>query len=206
MRLLLIEDDTALCAALAPALGDFGRLEVCHTGPEGLALLASGGYDLCILDRMLPGLDGVTLLRAARAKGVTTPVLLLTALAGPGEVVDGLDAGADDYLAKPFDTAVLQARLRALLRRSGGGAVLRSENVAALRQNGPVVFIDRPLELLCTGGGRPLSTDREALAAMERKRRPLYQAAADIRIPNNTDVFRRAAKAAEEALHAYFGT
>ena len=96
MRLLLIEDDTALCAALAPALGDFGRLEVCHTGPEGLALLASGGYDLCILDRMLPGLDGVTLLRAARAKGVTTPVLLLTALAGPGEVVDGLDAGADD--------------------------------------------------------------------------------------------------------------
>ena len=89
---------------------------------------------------------------------------------------------------------------------TGGGAVLRSENVAALRQNGPVVFIDRLLELLRTGGGRPLSTDRAALAAMEKKRRPLYEAAADIRIPNNTDVFRRAAKAAEEALHAYFGT
>ncbi len=89
---------------------------------------------------------------------------------------------------------------------TGGGAVLRPENVAALRQNGPVVFIDRPLDLLRTGGGRPLSTDRAALAAMEEKRRPLYKAAADIRIPNNTDVFRRAAKAAEEALHAYFGT
>lgn len=89
---------------------------------------------------------------------------------------------------------------------TGGGAVLRPENVAALRQNGPVVFIDRPLDLLRTGGGRPLSIDRAALAAMEEKRRPLYKAASDIRIPNNTDVFRRAAKAAEEALHAYFGT
>ncbi len=73
---------------------------------------------------MLPGLDGLTLLRAARAQGVTTPVLLLTALAGAGDTVDGLDAGADDYLAKPFDTAVLLARLRALLRRSGGTAAL----------------------------------------------------------------------------------
>src|SRR5699024_2110654 len=79
MRILFIEDDTALCAALAPALAGLGTAEFCHTGPEGLGLLASGGYDLCILDRMLPGLDGVTLLRAARAKGVRTPVLMLTA-------------------------------------------------------------------------------------------------------------------------------
>lgn len=124
MRILLIEDDTALCAALAPALAGLGKADFCHTGPEGLSLLVSGGYDLCILDRMLPGLDGLTLLRAARAQGVTTPVLLLTALAGAGDTVDGLDAGADDYLAKPFDTAVLLARLRALLRRSGGTAAL----------------------------------------------------------------------------------
>lgn len=124
MRILLIEDDTALCAALAPALAGLGKAEFCHTGPEGLALLVSGGYDLCILDRMLPGLDGLTLLRAARVRGVTTPVLLLTALAGAGDMVDGLDAGADDYLAKPFDTPVLLARLRALLRRSGGTAAL----------------------------------------------------------------------------------
>lgn len=124
MRILFIEDDTALCAALAPALAGLGTAEFCHTGPEGLGLLASGGYDLCILDRMLPGLDGVTLLRAARAKGVRTPVLMLTALAGAGDTVDGLDAGADDYLGKPFDTPVLLARLRALMRRSGGTAAL----------------------------------------------------------------------------------
>lgn len=124
MRILFIEDDTALCAALAPALAGLGKADFCHTGPEGLSLLVSGGYDLCILDRLLPGLDGLTLLRAARAQGVTTPVLLLTALAGAGDTVDGLDAGADDYLAKPFDTAVLLARLRALLRRSGGTAAL----------------------------------------------------------------------------------
>lgn len=124
MRILFIEDDTALCAALAPALAGLGKADFCHTGPEGLSLLVSGRYDLCILDRMLPGLDGLTLLRAARAQGVTTPVLLLTALAGAGDTVDGLDAGADDYLAKPFDTAVLLARLRALLRRSGGTAAL----------------------------------------------------------------------------------
>lgn len=124
MHILFIEDDTALCAALAPALAGLGKADFCHTGPEGLSLLVSGGYDLCILDRMLPGLDGLTLLRAARTQGVTTPVLLLTALAGAGDTVDGLDAGADDYLAKPFDTAVLLARLRALLRRSGGTAAL----------------------------------------------------------------------------------
>lgn len=124
MHILLIEDDTALCAALAPALAGLGKADFCHTGPEGLSLLVSGGYDLCILDRMLPGLDGLTLLRAARTQGVTTPVLLLTALAGAGDTVDGLDAGADDYLAKPFDTAVLLARLRALLRRSGGTVAL----------------------------------------------------------------------------------
>lgn len=124
MHILLIEDDTALCAALAPALAGLGKADFCHTGPEGLSLLVSGGYDLCILDRLLPGLDGLTLLRAARAQGVTTPVLLLTALAGAGDTVDGLDAGADDYLAKPFDTSVLLARLRALLRRSGGTVAL----------------------------------------------------------------------------------
>lgn len=88
----------------------------------------------------------------------------------------------------------------------GGGVVKRPANVAALRQNGPVVFIDRPLELLRTGGGRPLSTDRAALARMEAERRPLYLAAADLHIPNDTDLFRDAARAAEEALHAYFGT
>lgn len=123
MRILMIEDDTALCEALRPALEAAAfRVDFCHNGPDGLALLTSGAYDVCILDRMLPGLDGLSLLRAARTSGVETPVLMLTALSGIGERVDGLDAGADDYLSKPFDTRELMARLRALTRRPGTAA------------------------------------------------------------------------------------
>lgn len=120
MRILLIEDDCALCAALEPALQNAGyTADLCHDGADGRALLCDGAYDVCILDRMLPGLDGLSLLRAVRAKGCTTPVLMLTALSGIGDRVDGLDAGADDYLAKPFDTRELLARLRVLTRRTG---------------------------------------------------------------------------------------
>ena len=120
MRILLIEDDGALCEALRPALEAASfRVDICPNGTDGLTLLISGAYDVCILDRMLPGLDGLSLLRAARMRGISTPVLMLTALSGIGDRVDGLDAGADDYLAKPFDTRELLARLRALTRRPG---------------------------------------------------------------------------------------
>ena len=120
MRILMVEDDEALCEALRAALEAAGfRTDFCHNGTDSLALLNSGGYDVCVLDRMLPGLDGLSILRAARSSGVTTPVLMLTALSGISERVDGLDAGADDYLAKPFDTRELLARLRALTRRPG---------------------------------------------------------------------------------------
>lgn len=123
MRILMVEDDTALCEALRPALEATGfRTDFCHNGTDGLALLQSGAYDVCILDRMLPSLDGLSVLRAARSSGTTTPVLMLTALSGIHERVDGLDAGADDYLAKPFDTRELLARLRALTRRPGTAA------------------------------------------------------------------------------------
>lgn len=118
MRILMIEDDQALCAALQPALAGAGyTVDFCHNGPDGLALLASGAYAVCVLDRMLPGMDGLALLRAARARGLAAPVLMLTALDAVGDRVDGLDAGADDYLTKPFDTRELLARLRALARR-----------------------------------------------------------------------------------------
>lgn len=123
MRILMVEDDVALCEALRPALEAAAfRVDFCHNGPDGLVLLTSGAYDVCVLDRMLPGLDGLSLLRAARTSGVETPVLMLTALSGIGERVDGLDAGADDYLSKPFDTRELLARLRALTRRPGTAA------------------------------------------------------------------------------------
>ena len=95
MRILLIEDDRALCTALLPALQAAGyTVDTCHDGADGKALLCGGAYDVCVLDRMLPGLDGLSLLRAARAKGCTTPVLMLTALSGINDRVDGLDAGA----------------------------------------------------------------------------------------------------------------
>lgn len=120
MRILMVEDDKALCEVLRPMLEAASfRADFCYNGTDGLALLSGGAYDVCILDRMLPGLDGLSLLRAARMGGITTPVLMLTALSGIGERVDGLDAGADDYLAKPFDTRELLARLRALTRRPG---------------------------------------------------------------------------------------
>ena len=86
-------------------------------GPEGLALLRQNPYDAVVLDRMLPGMDGLELLRAARRAGCSVPVLLLTALGRVEDRVDGLNAGADDYLTKPFDNRELIARLRALGRR-----------------------------------------------------------------------------------------
>lgn len=125
MRILIVEDDLALCNALRPALEEAAfRVDFCHNGTDGFALLTSGAYDVCILDRMLPGLDGLSLLRAARTAGIMTPILMLTALSGIGERVNGLDAGADDYLSKPFDTRELLARLRALTRRPGTAAEL----------------------------------------------------------------------------------
>lgn len=118
MRILLIEDDKALCQVLQPTLQAAGfASDCCHTGADGLHLLKTGYYDACILDRMLPELDGLTLLKSARADGVSIPVLMLTALGQIGDRVEGLDAGADDYLAKPFDNRELLARLRALVRR-----------------------------------------------------------------------------------------
>ena len=118
MRILLIEDDKALCRVLQPTLQAAGfASDCCHTGADGLHLLKTGYYDACILDRMLPELDGLTLLKSARADGISIPVLMLTALGQIGDRVEGLDAGADDYLAKPFDNRELLARLRALVRR-----------------------------------------------------------------------------------------
>ena len=153
MRILLIEDDKALCQVLQPTLQAAGfASDCCHTGADGLHLLKTGYYDACILDRMLPELDGLTLLKSARADGVSIPVLMLTALGQIGDRVDGLDAGADDYLAKPFEIEELDARLRALLRRSAG-------QVQGIQQLGELAFHDEGYFLL---QGQPLAlTPRE---------------------------------------------
>lgn len=119
MRILMIEDDEALCDAVGIHLKNNGYdADFCHDGEDGLYYARQKAYDLILLDRMLPGLDGLTVLSTLRREQIHTPVLLLTALNKIGDRVDGLDAGADDYLTKPFATEELLARVRAMLRRT----------------------------------------------------------------------------------------
>lgn len=118
MRILLVEDDPQAAAYLVKGLKEQG-LAVDHVadGREGLFRASGGGYDAIILDRMLPNLDGLSILKTVRAAGDNTPVLLLSALSDVDARVEGLRAGGDDYLTKPFAFAELMARLEALGRR-----------------------------------------------------------------------------------------
>jgi DNA-binding response OmpR family regulator len=119
MRILLIEDEKYIARAVAEVLKkSHYAVDVVHDGNEGLAYAATGIYDLIVLDIMLPGLDGLSILKRLRGGGHATPVILLTALGATDDKVSGLDAGADDYLAKPFHTEELLARIRALARRN----------------------------------------------------------------------------------------
>ena len=118
MKILIIEDDENLCWIMRTGLQDAGiDSDICHDGEVGLELFLHNCYDACCLDRMLPSMDGLTILKKARAAGITTPVLMLTAMGSLDDRVDGLESGADDYLAKPFAMRELVARLHALLRR-----------------------------------------------------------------------------------------
>ncbi|KAB4834109.1 response regulator transcription factor, partial [Bacteroides thetaiotaomicron] len=118
MRILMVEDDVDLCSAVDIHLKKEGHIvDFAHAGDDGLHFALQNAYDLILLDRMLPGLDGVGVVARLRKEGLTTPVLMITALDGISDRVDGLDAGADDYLAKPFATEELLARIRALSRR-----------------------------------------------------------------------------------------
>ncbi|MDD2919910.1 response regulator transcription factor [Rhodoferax sp.] len=118
MKLLLIEDDTALHTALSRSLNRIGwQVEVCVDGRAALPRWRASHPDVVLLDLTLPGRDGLAVLQQARDEGLTTPVLILTARGTVGDRVQGLNAGADDYLPKPFDLDELEARVRALLRR-----------------------------------------------------------------------------------------
>lgn len=118
MRVLIIEDNPKMATAIQRGLTEHGyAADACHTGYEGEELAAIEPYDLVILDVMLPDRDGVDVCRNLRRRDIKKPVLMLTALSGTHDKVAGLDAGADDYLTKPFEFEELLARVRALLRR-----------------------------------------------------------------------------------------
>ena len=119
-RLLLVEDDPSLAAMLEEILAPAGyAVDLARDGQAGLHLGLTRSYDVIVLDRGLPAIEGLDLLGRLRARGVVVPVLVLSALGLARDRVDGLDAGAEDYLAKPFDIDELLARIRALLRRHG---------------------------------------------------------------------------------------
>jgi two-component system OmpR family response regulator len=150
MRILIVEDTAALARSLAQGLSEEGfAVDLAGDGEEGLHFAVEVPYDAIVLDRMLPRLDGLSMLRQARERGVRTPVLLLTALGEVQDRVDGLDGGADDYLVKPFAFDELLARLRALLRRRRGQARnLVEVGRLSLDLASRVVTVDgRPLEL-----------------------------------------------------------
>ncbi|MFG0259028.1 MAG: response regulator transcription factor [Phycisphaerales bacterium JB041] len=132
MRILVIEDNPKMAAGIARGLRENGyAVDVSHSGFEGEDLAAAGSYDAVILDLMLPDRDGVEVCRNLRRRSVAVKILMLTALSGTEDKVSGLDAGADDYLTKPFEFEELLARLRALFRRGDAseGRTLRCDDL-----------------------------------------------------------------------------
>jgi two-component system OmpR family response regulator len=121
-KILLIEDDRQTATYIVKGLSEEGMtVDHADNGRDGLFHATDGGYDAIILDRMLPGMDGMAVLGALRAGGIHTPVLMLSALGAVDDRVAGLTAGSDDYLTKPFAFAELLARLKLMLRRGGAG-------------------------------------------------------------------------------------
>ncbi len=166
-RLLLVEDDPDLRSMLTELLteNDYA-VTAAMDGQRGLHLGLTQDFDVLLLDRRLPVVEGMDVLSALRARGVTTPVLMLSAMAQPGDRVAGLDAGAEDYLGKPFDVDELLARLRALRRRHldtarslpvGGGHLDLDTREVHPAEPGvePVRLSDRECSLLATLAARP---------------------------------------------------
>jgi len=125
MRVLIVEDEAKTLKFLAKGLREEGYAPiVCQDGDEGLALALSENFDLIILDVMLPGRNGTSICQELRRKGITTPVIMLSARDTVAQRIEGLDYGADDYLVKPFSFAELTARMRAMMRRKDAPAAV----------------------------------------------------------------------------------
>ncbi|MCZ4367126.1 response regulator transcription factor [Sulfitobacter dubius] len=159
MRIAVIEDNEALAQGIAHRLRDRGHaVDLLHDGEDADAFLRHEGADLIVLDCNLPGCDGLEVLSRLRRRGDGTPVILLTARAETSERVAGLDAGADDYLTKPFEMDELEARLRAMARR-------KNLEFAARDAIGPLVFDRTNRQLLKEE--QPLAFPRKELATLE---------------------------------------
>jgi two-component system OmpR family response regulator len=158
MRILLAEDEQVLCEQIKKLLSAEGRVvDVANDGQEAWFMGATESYDMIILDIGLPMRDGISVLKEWRGAGITTPVLILTARDGWSDRVDGLDAGADDYLTKPFHLPELAARVRATLRRSAG-------RVSALFEKDDIVFDTRAGRV--TRGGIPVDLTAQEVAVL----------------------------------------
>jgi two-component system OmpR family response regulator len=172
MRILLAEDDKIIADGLSRSLRQGGYAVDCaYTGLEADTALMTNSYDLLILDLGLPKLPGLEVLKRLRARNIQLPVLILTALDGTGDRVKGLDLGADDYMAKPFELAELEARVRALTRRSSGTTPIITCGALTYDQAGRVAQLDGQsldlsarelglLEILLSRVGRLVSKDQ----------------------------------------------
>jgi len=159
MRILVVEDEAIAAAVLARGLREHSyAVDVVADGRAALEQLATSDYDLLLLDVMLPGMSGLDLCHRLRAGGATLPILMLTARGGPDERVEGLDAGADDYLPKPYHFPELLARVRALLRR--GPVLAPSERTVA------DLIIDTRARRV-ERAGRPVSLTSKEYALLE---------------------------------------
>lgn len=170
MRILVVEDNARIAAFLCKGLAEEGyQVESAADGDEALVRAVEERYDAAIVDVMLPGRSGIELVRELRASGRDFPILMLTARDRTDDKIEGLDAGADDYLTKPFDFTELTARLRALLRRSGGvsppilraGEVELNPSTREVKRSGEQVQLTPKeyalLEYLLRNVNRPLS-------------------------------------------------
>ena len=159
MRVLVVEDEKKVAAAVRRGLEAEGfAVDVALTGTDGLWMATENPYDAIVLDIMLPGMNGYRVCAELRAKGSDTPILMLTAKDGEFDEAEALDTGADDYLSKPFSFVVLVARLRALIRRSGG----RTLNDITIGR-----LVLQPAARGCTIDGEPVALTAREYALVE---------------------------------------
>lgn len=193
MRILVVEDDVKIASAIKRGLERQSyAVDVCNDGEDGLAMATTEEYDLVILDRMLPGSDGMKILKTMRESSIQTPVLLLTAKDRVLDRAEGLNSGADDYLVKPFAFVELIARVRALLRRphetqdtkvESNGVELNRDSFIAKRYNKEIELTSKEfalLEYLMNNSGR--------VVAKEQIIQHVWDYDADI-LPNTVEVY-----------------